>query len=38
MVNFIKHNIFVKIDLWKWAEDPFISGKSLDKKGQFTLF
>ncbi|MGO3307399.1 IS4 family transposase [Sphingobacterium sp. JB170] len=38
LVNFIKLNIFVKIDLWKWADDPFISGKPPDEKGQFVLF
>ncbi|WP_262709045.1 transposase [Sphingobacterium daejeonense] len=37
LVNFIRMNIFVKIDLWKWADDPFISGKPPDKKGQYTL-
>lgn len=38
LVNFIRLNIFVKIDLWKWADDPFISGRPPDKKGQFALF
>lgn len=38
LVNFIRLNIFVKIDLWKWADDPFISGKPPDKNGQFSLF
>lgn len=38
LVNFIRLNIFVKIDLWKWADDPFISGKPPDKLGQFQLF
>lgn len=38
LVNFIRLNIFVKIDLWKWADDPFISGKPPDKKGQYVLF
>jgi len=38
MVSFIRLNIFVKIDLWKWANDPFISGKQPDAKGQFALF
>src|SRR5690606_18982234 len=38
LVNFIRLNIFVKIDLWKWANDPFFSGKPPDKIGQFKLF
>lgn len=38
LVNFIRLNIFVKIDLWKWADDPFISGRPPNKKGQFVLF
>ncbi|WP_159638729.1 transposase, partial [Sphingobacterium composti Ten et al. 2007 non Yoo et al. 2007] len=38
LVNFIRLNIFVKIDLWKWANDPFFSGKPPDKSGQFKLF
>lgn len=38
LVSFIRLNIFVKIDLWKWANDPFISGKPPDAKGQFALF
>lgn len=38
LVNFIRLNIFVKIDLWKWADDPFISGKPPDQNGQFNLF
>ncbi|WP_132843051.1 transposase [Sphingobacterium sp. JUb20] len=38
LVNFIRLNIFVKIDLWKWADDPFISGKLPDQNGQFNLF
>ena len=38
LVSFIRLNIFVKIDLWKWANDPFISGKPPDAKGKFALF
>ncbi len=38
LVNFIRLNIFVKIDLWKWADDPFISAKPPDQNGQFNLF
>ena len=38
LVNFIRLNIFVKIDLWKWANDPFFSGKPPDKIGQYKLF
>lgn len=38
LVNFIRLNIFVKIDLWKWANDSFISARSPNKKGQFVLF
>lgn len=38
LVNFIRLNIFVKIDLWKWADDPFFSGKPPDKKGQLSIF
>lgn len=38
LVNFIRLNIFVKIDLWKWADDPFISGKPPNQNGQFNLF
>lgn len=46
LVNFIRLNIFVKIDLWKWADDPFIrenhpikmdslTCSETDREGQF---
>jgi hypothetical protein len=38
LVNFIRLNIFVKIDLWKWADDPFISGKPPIKRANFSSF
>jgi len=31
LVNFIRLNVFVKIDLWKWVNDPFFLGKPPDK-------
>ncbi|MEN5435179.1 IS4 family transposase [Sphingobacterium faecium] len=37
-VSFIRMNIFVKIDFWKWANDPFIKDKIPDKNGQFGVF
>lgn len=38
LVSFIRMNIFVKIDFWQWANDPFIKKKSPDKNGQFGVF
>ncbi len=38
LVSFIRMNIFVKIDFWKWANDPFIRKKIPDKNGQFGVF
>lgn len=38
LVGFIRMNIFVKIDFWKWANDPFIKENVPDKNGQFTVF
>lgn len=38
LVSFIRMNIFVKIDLWQWANDPFIKKKIPDKNGQLNLF
>lgn len=38
LVSFIRMNIFVKINLWQWANDPFIKKKIPDKNGQLKLF
>ncbi|MGJ1474838.1 hypothetical protein ACR79M_03175 [Sphingobacterium spiritivorum] len=38
LMSFIRMKIFVKIDFWQWANDPFIKKKTPDKKGQFGIF
>ncbi|AIM36985.1 transposase [Sphingobacterium sp. ML3W] len=38
LVSFIRMNIFVKIDFWKWANDQFIKDKIPDKNGQLGVF
>ncbi|WP_205600307.1 hypothetical protein [Sphingobacterium luzhongxinii] len=38
LVGFIRMNIFVKINIWKWIDDPFIRRPNKDENGQLQLF
>lgn len=38
LVGFIRMNIFVKINIWKWIDDPFIRPPINGKNGQLKIF
>jgi len=38
LVTFIRLNLFVKIDLQKWLDQPFYTGKQLDENIQLSFF
>lgn len=38
LVGFIRMNIFVKINIWKWIDDPFIRPPINGKNGQLKMF
>ena len=38
LVAFIRMNIFVKINIWQWIDDPFLRPPIKGKKGQIKIF
>jgi len=38
LVAFIRMNIFVKINIWQWIDDPFIRPPVNDRNGQLHIF
>ena len=38
LVGFIRMNIFVKINIWQWIDDPFIRAAIKEKNGQLQMF
>ena len=38
LVAFIRMNIFVKINIWQWIDDPFLRPPIKGKKGQLKIF
>lgn len=38
LVTFIRLNLFVKIDLQKWLDQPFVNDKHTDKRPQLSIF